>query len=266
MKWTVGIITAPRPQGFYLDATINTLKRAGWKDMTVFAEPSSTIPDGDITVVRRRKTYGDWTNWATALYDLLLSEPDTGYFFMLEDDAEICPGARAYVEYALPQLGTFGFLSIYTPCKYHKPNRFRMFHNECAGICTWSTITVIMSKDAVIKFFSDEQVQRHRFSDLDLVNANNFRASYGRGRTSVTDCVGNTVKDAVLGRWADKHHLPVFFHTPSLTEHTGYHSTLTDDFATIENLRRSKDFVGDLDVSQWVGETIIVKQHQGISI
>lgn len=266
MKWTVGIITAPRPQGFYLDVTISTLKRAGWSDITVFAEPGSIIPDGDITVVHRRKTYGDWTNWATALYDLLLSEPDTDYFFILEDDAEICPGAKSYVEYALPQLEPFAFLSIYTPCKYYKPNRFRMFHNECDGICTWSTTTVIMSRNSVIKFFSDEQVQRHRFSDLDLVNASNFKASFGRGRTSVTDCVGNTVKDAVLGRWAGKNGLPVYFHTPSLAEHTGYHSTLTDDFATMENLRKSKDFVGDLDVSQWVGQDFAIRKSQGISI
>lgn len=265
MKWTVGITTAPRPQGYYLDVTINTLKRAGWSNMTVFAEPNSIVPD-DVTVIERRKTYGDWTNWATALYDLLLSEPDTDYFFMSEDDVEICPGAKAYVEYALPKLGEFAFLSLYTSSRYHKPNYFRMFHNECDGIHTWSTITVIMSRSSVIKLFSDEQVQRHRFSDLDLVNTNNFKASFGRGRTSIIDCVGNTVKDSVLGRWASKNNLPIFFHTPSLAEHTGYYSTLTEDVSTVENMRRSKDFVGNLDVSQWVGQKIIVRKRQGISM
>lgn len=266
MKWSVGIITSPRERGYYLDQTLESLSDAGWSESVVFAEPGSTVPDSyKGHVVNRRKKYGDWTNWATGLYELFLSEPDTDYFFMLEDDALLCGGLRDYLEYALPSLGDFGSLSLYTSSKYFKPNRPRMFHNECRGKNTWSTVTVIMSHASVLRFFADLDVQKHRFFDIFEVKEGYWmnKASYGMGRTSVTDCVGNTIKDAVIGQWSQKMNLPVLFHTPSLAEHIGRASTLTDDDSTPENGRMSKDFVGkDFDASQWVGKQVIVKRQQ----
>lgn len=262
MKWTVGIITAPRDKGFYLDQTLTSLKDAGWSEATVFAEPGAPVPEdftGDL--VRRRKQYGDWTNWASGLYELFLSEPDTDYYFMLEDDALVCKGARKYLEYALPNLGDFASLSLYTPSKYYKKRRRRLFHNECRGKDTWSTVTVIMSHASVLRFFSDVDVQKHRFFDIFQVKEGywNNKASYGAGRTSVTDCVGNTVKDAVIGQWAEKLKLPIYYHTPALAEHIGDFSTLTDDNSTPENGRMSRDFVGkDFDISDWVNEPVDV--------
>ena len=263
-KWTVGVITAPREQGYYLDRTLASLNKAGWSDINVFAEPGSSIPEGfGGHVIRRRKKYGDWTNWATALYELFLSEPDTDYYFMLEDDALLCSGARAYLDYALPTLGPMASMSLYTPSKYHRPSRNRVFHNECRGKRTWSTVTVVMPHSSVLSFFSDPDVQRHRFFDIFEVKEGywNNKASYGMGRTSVTDCVGNTIKDAVIGQWAEKNKLPVYYHTPALAEHIGNFSTLTEDDATPENGRMSKDFVGeDFDVSVWVGEEVSVRR------
>jgi hypothetical protein len=258
LTWAVGVITAPRKNGYYLDRTIESIDRAGFSAPVVFAEPGSVVPDSfKGHVVRRRKQFGDWTNWATGLYELFLSEPKTDYFFMLEDDALLCTGARAYLEYALPRLGDFASLSLYTSSRYYKPNRMRLFHNECRGKNTWSTVTVIMSHASVLRFFSDPDVQKHRFFDIFQVKEGywNNKASYGRGRTSVTDCVGNTIKDAVIGQWAEKNHLPVYFHTPALAEHIGVESTLTDDDSTPENGRMTRDFVGaDFDAAQWVGQ------------
>jgi hypothetical protein len=264
LKWSVGIITAPREKGFYLDRTIQSLENAGWDKINVFAEPNSPIPEsfkGD--VIRRRKPYGDWTNWATGLYELFLSEPDTDYFLMCEDDVVFAHRAKAYVEHALPQLKDFASLSLYTPSRYHKPLRNRVFHNECRGKDTWSTVTVIMSHHSVLRFFSDPDVQRHRFFDIFEVGKGywNNKASYGIGRTSTTDCVGNTIKDAVIGQWADKLKLPVYYHTPALAEHIGNYSTLTEDDATPLNGRMSADFVGEnFDASTWIGQQFFVKR------
>jgi hypothetical protein len=270
MRWTVGIITAPRENGYYLDRTLESLTRAGFCDPVVFAEPGSIVPEWFTGhVVGRRKKYGDWTNWATGLYELLLSEPVTDYFFMLEDDVVVCKGAREYLEYSLPQLGDFASLSLYTSSRYYRPNRDRMFHNECRGKNTWSTVTVVMSHASVLRFFSDPDVQKHRFFDIFKVKEGywNNKASYGAGRTSVTDCVGNTIKDAVIGQWAEKLKLPVYFHTPSLAEHIGVSSTLTDDDSTPENGRMSKDFVGeDFDAAQWVGKSVNVSRFIGLPL
>lgn len=260
-KWAVGVTTAPRTQGFYLDQTLRSLRNAGWINVVVFAEPNSPIPETfDGHVVFRRKRYGDWTNWASGLYELFLSEPDADYFFMSEDDALICCGAKQYLEYALPQLGDFGSVSIYTPGKYRRKSRG--FFNCCEGIETWSTVTVIMSHKSVWRFFSDSDVQRHRFEDIFKVQKDWWlgtpHASYGAGYTSVVDTIGNTVKDAVIGKWAEKLSLPIFYHTPALAEHIGYYSTLTEDLSEPSNGRMTSDFVGEeANLADWVNEPVI---------
>ena len=167
INWTVGLITAPRDRGFYLDQTLKSINKSGFSDPVIFAEPRSIIPDdfkGDI--VWRRKKYGDWTNWATGLYELYLSEPCTNYFLMLEDDVLLCTGLREYLEYCLPFLGDFASLNLYTSSKYFCSKRKRMFHNECQGKRTWSTVAVVMSHAAVLNFFSNIEVQKHRFFDI----------------------------------------------------------------------------------------------------
>jgi len=260
IKWTVGVTTAPRKNGYYLDRTLSSLHRAGFTETNVFAEPGSVIPEWfNGHVISRRKQYGDWTNWATGLYELFLSEPDTDYYLMCEDDVVMCKGVRSYLDYALPQIGTFASLSLYTSSKYYKTNRARCFHNECRGKNTWGTVTVIMSHASVLRFFSDQEVQRHRFFDIFEVKQDywNNKASYGMGRTSVVDCVGNTLKDAVIGQWAERLSLPIYYHSPALAEHIGVVSNLTDDDSTPENGRMTKDFVGeDYDVSGWVNQPV----------
>ena len=264
MNWSIGITTAPREEGFYLDQTLESLKNSGFENPVVFAEPGSKIPESfKGHVVSRRKKYGDWTNWASGLYELFLSEPSTEYFLMLEDDALLSFGLREYLEYCLPNLGEFASLNLYTSSKYFCPRRPRMFHNECQGKRTWSTVAVVMSHSSVLRFFSDLDVQKHRFFDIFEVKEGFWRlnSSYGSGKTSMTDCVGNTVKDAVIGQWAEKLGLPVFYHTPSLVEHIGEFSTLTDDVSTPSNGRMSLDFVGkDFDVRCWIGEPVNVRK------
>lgn len=253
MKWTVGLITAPRREGYYLDATLESLTRAGFGEAVVFAEPGSVIPPGHTgPVVVRRKQYGDWTNWATGLYELLLSEPDTDYFLMVEDDVILNRMARQYLEHALPQLGDFGSLSLYTPSYFAKRN-FRGFHNELRGNKTWSTVTVVMRRDKVISLFSDPDVQRHRFEDIFGEDPRFWCCPYTDPK--------NSIKDAVLGLWASKDQLPIYYHTPALAEHIGDFSTLTDQPSLVKNGRRSLDFVGeDFDLTPWLSEPVAVRK------
>lgn len=259
MKWIAGVITAPREQESYIAHSVESLTKAGFGDLVVFAEPGSFIPQSfKGHVVHRPKRYGDWTNWATALYELLLSNPDTDYFLMCEDDAVVCHGCKAYLEYTIPQLGEFGSISLYTPSIYSR-KRFRGFHNELQGHRTWSTVTVIMSRDKVIQFFSDPQVQLHRFE-------NTFDKPDGYWRCEKTD-PKNSLKDAVIGRWASSIGLPIYYHTPSLAEHIGNHSTLTDRESTIDNGRRSRDFVGlEYDLTPWLSEPVNVRKHTSVML
>lgn len=246
MKWTVGLITAPRRDCYYLNDTLRSLTESGFGDVVVFAEPGSVVPEWHTgPVVRRWKQFGDWTNWATGLFELLLAEPDSDYYFMSEDDGLFCKGMRAYLERTLPTIGEFATVSPYCPGRYHKPG-FVGYHDECNGPLTWSTLTVIMSRAGVRSFFSDPDVQRHRFEDI-------FPTGIRWG-VEVPPC--NSVKDAVLGLWALKNNLPMFYHTPCLASHIGISSTLSSKNTNWENL--AADFVGEGCVPAW--ETIKVKR------
>lgn len=257
MKWTVGVVTAPRENACYLHQTLNSLRRTGFSDPVVFAEPGCAI-DQNVQVVHRRKKYGDWTNWATAFYELLLSEPDTDYFLMAEDDVILCQDAKQYLEYAIPQLGQFASISLYTPSIRRRKN-FNGFHNELRGHQTWSTVTVVMSRPRAISFFSDSDVQRHRFENI-------FNVSDQFWCCPKTD-PKNSIKDAVLGKWAEKINLPVLFHTPSLAEHIGDFSTLTDQPSSVENGRRSFDFVGEeFSLQEWMQKPVELRSSSVIKL
>jgi hypothetical protein len=250
LNWAVGVITCPRERGYYLDRTLDSLTTAGFGEATVFAEPGSVVPAGH-RAVHRPFPYGDWTNWATGLYELLLSRPATDYFLMAEDDAVVCRDAKRYVEHALPSLGDFASLSLYTPSTFRAKRRG--FHNELRGVHTWSTVAVVMSRPMVVSFFSDPDVQRHRFEDI-------FGEAAGFWKCPKTD-PKNSVKDAVIGQWAAKAARPVYYHTPSLGEHIGEFSTLTDQPALVANGRMSADFVGETaDLSAWLTEPVYVRR------
>jgi len=239
LKWSVGIVTCPRSDGsYFIKRTLDSIRNAGWADddITVFAEPNSPeLIDFQGSFVKRRKQFGDWTNWATGLYELLLSEPDTDYFLMSEDDVIYNRDSKAYLEFSFPHLGSFGSLSLYTPSRYHQ-REFQGWHDECHGVETWSTVTVIMSKESVIRFFASEDTQRHRFQDI-------FHAPLIQWGVNCDPC--NSVKDAVIGHWAKKKELPIYYHTPALAQHIGISSTLSDEKANIENGRMAADFVGE---------------------
>ena len=185
-----------------------------------------------VTDIERPFQYGDWTNWATGFYELLLSYPDTDLFLMSEDDALYQPHAKQYLEKAIPKLGKFASLSLYTPQRYHKPH-YSGFHNECHDWETLSTVAVVMTREMAISFFSSEVVQKHRFS--------NILADVGEIEYGCKCDPKNSIKDAVIGRWASRLGLPIYYHTPSLAQHIGLNSTIASNVVEQENLRASDD-------------------------
>ena len=251
LKWAVGVVTSPRKTGYYLDQTLRSLKNAGFDDMVIFAEPNSIIPETfEGHVVSRRKQYGDWTNWASGLYELFLSEPDAEYYLMVEDDCLWCKNTKSYLDYSLPKLPKFAYASLYTPKDYHYPN-MRGFHNVYRGRDTWSTVTVVISRDSVSDFLGHPKTMSHR-TDF-----------YGSKHE-------NSSKDCVLASWAGQKYLPIYFHSPSLAEHIGVHSTLvwSEDHDYDEtNYPQSKDFLGEQkDVSEWVDEPLTIRNQLMITI
>lgn len=234
LKWSVGVVTAPRPNACYLDRSLQSLENAGWKEVVIFAEPGSITPSNSVT---RRKKFGDWSNWACGLYELLLTEPDADYFMMVEDDCVVCQGSKTYLEENINKLLPFGSLSLYCPERYCR--KYIGFHNECQGWMTCSTLTVIMPRESVISFFADTLVQHHRFEHILPIAKE--EVPWG-----VNVDPQNSIKDAVLGMWAERNSFPIFYHSPSLAQHIGEVSNLTN-----QAMPTAPDFVGETFMPAW---------------
>ena len=249
MKWTLGLITAPRSRGYFLDKTLESM--TGMPSPVIFAEPGSVIPDTfQGQVVHRRTRFGDWTNWAVALYELLLSSPDTDYFLMVEDDCVFCKNIIPYLEYTLPLIPEFAYISLYTGEEYHYP-KIRGFHDEGRGWDTRSTVCILLHRDKARTMLSNEGVMAHRWASRETFD-------------------DNSSKDSVLGKWAEEMGLPVYFHSPSLTQHIGWDSTLlwaSSKGYTDECFPKAKEFVGeDFDVADWIGEPPDVRRFRSIRL
>lgn len=252
IKWSIGLVTSPRNGVSYLDQTLRSFDTTGWDNPVVFAEPGSPIPgffSGQ--VVERRKQFGDWSNWAVGLYELLLTEPDTDYFLMLEDDVVFAKNVREYVEGYLGQLLPFASLSLFCPDCYTREG-IPSFVNQCHGWNTRQTQTVIMHRSAVIDFFSSPTVQRHRFQHV-------FSDPPESIPWGVDVDPRNSVKDALIGTWAEQKKLPIYYHSPSLAQHIGIKSTLMASPA----VRATKSFIGEDTSPNWT-KALKITGHQSL--
>jgi hypothetical protein len=233
MNWTVGITAAPRNDG-YLQQTIESAAK-NFQDIHVFAEPILENPGGVIFHQHGEK-FGDWSNFLCALFYLLTTRPKTDYFLLLEDDVTLCNNIAYYLEGLIPQVGRFAALSIYTPRRYARYGRY--VHNECHGVQTWGGQAMVFGRHEAVRFLSSPDVLLHR----------SFGETY-QGRD-----IANSRKDAIIGMWAEREQLPLYFHSPSLAQHTGRISSLGSE-------GHQAVFVGaDYDAMQLVEEPLVVVQ------
>jgi len=102
--WAVGVRTSPvmregnavghRVEA--LDACLRSLAAAGWRDVHVFAEPHSTIPNSAATVHRNTERLGAWRNFyetATWLYNHIQAD----CYLLIEDDCTLAASSRQWL-------------------------------------------------------------------------------------------------------------------------------------------------------------------------
>lgn len=231
-KWAVGVTTAPREQPT-LERTVRSLAAAGWKLPRIFAEPGVELPDvcEHLPLTRRDAPLGGWPNWLLALGELVLREPQADAYFLVQDDVVFSRNVRAYFEQVLWPAEKVGMLSAYCPAVYIR--RTCGFHPVETGWSLISALTCVFPNAAARSLLGHARTLNHR------------RIGPHGGVKSI---------DSVIGQWAKDCGLPVFFHTPSLAQHTGDTSTVWPK-ATNEGLRRASDFVGeDFDMLQFAAE------------
>lgn len=209
-SWAVGIVTAPRPQPT-LSRSLASLQLAGF-DPIIFAEPDSDLSRvNGTTVIQRHRRLGGWSNWFAALHHLV--SLNTDLILLCQDDVIYARNIRGYIESAWP-IGA-EIVSFYCSAAYVAAPPFFQHTPPPWGI-----------RGALTLAFPRQTAER-------MIESKLLR-SYAR----------QSAVDGIIGKWAKRQGVDVFFCCPSLADHIGDTSTIHPK-APNAGTRRSSTFVGE---------------------
>jgi hypothetical protein len=220
--WAVGITTTARPEPT-LASCHESLVRAGWDEsIRLFVDGHADAPGDlqrcDVTV--RAPAVGAWPNYYLSLQELVLRHPQADALLLVQDDALFYDreDVRAYLEATLRAGELPGVVSLYSSAANaaDAPGWHR------ADSWEWGALAFIFPRALAIRFLTDPQVLRHRFTN--------------RGLKYIDD---------VIGEWAARTGTPLWHPWPSLVQHIGTTSTLWPEVPAA-GFRRADAFAGDL--------------------
>jgi len=111
--WAVGVTTSGQRRA--VDGCLASLRRAGWDNAIVFAEPDSYLPSDGCETIQRPHRLGAWDNKLQGFRDLQTRQPNADVYLMLEDDALVATTAKWTLEqHGLPS-ERCSMLSLYRP-------------------------------------------------------------------------------------------------------------------------------------------------------
>ncbi len=198
--WASAMLTAPRTNS-RIETSLFSLRRAGFENIRVFAEPNTPIPtDVDSALVTRRsRRHGNMLNFYACLSTLLEETPGADAYAVFQDDIVAAIGLRQWCEEQFWPLGN-GIVSLFTP-KIHAMNTsgWRVISPGVQRVC--GAQAIVFRKDILQLFLSDPHVLR----ELQL--------------RSFSD-------DAVIGGWLQRTGQGIAYHTPSLVQHVGEISSI----------------------------------------
>jgi hypothetical protein len=221
-SWAVGVITSPRPVPT-LTACLDSLIRAGWGRPRLFVDSSTTISSrhADLPLTLREPRVGAWPNYYLALAELVFREPEADAYLLVEDDVLFFDreDLRGYLERILWPSETIGAVSLYCASEY---TRSTSGWHRFDGEWVWGALAFLFSQESARRFLGDPEVIAHR----------------SRKQTGLVDT------DTLIGNWASRQNLPIFFPTPSLVQHIGETSAIWPSARAL-GLRRADRFAGD---------------------
>jgi hypothetical protein len=223
-RWSVGVTTAPRQEST-LDHCLSSMTEAGWDQIRLFVDGDHPLPDrwSHLPVTRHSPPLGAWPNFYVALWELLLREPHADAILMVQDDALFLQhsGFRRYMEQILWPGRREGICSLFTSAAYSRSTagwyRFR-------GVWKWGAVALVFSAGTARRFLTDSWVVGHRWR---------------RRRNPLADI------DWLVGAWAFRHRVPIYYPTPSLVQHIGHTSALWKNVPALGS-RRADRFAGEM--------------------
>lgn len=194
---SIALCTAPRPART-VERTIDELRRAGFDEtIHVFQEPGTEVArTAGVRVSTNRKRLGIWRNWKRAARTIL-ARTETPFLLICEDDVAFAPCAAAALQYAMRALDKtdWGYASLYTPAHNLDAHRVRCGWQPVRLATTgWGSLAYCFTRQGLDALLGCEAVRRFRGDkDTDVVVS-----------AALTE----------LGR-------KLYFHVPSLADHTG---------------------------------------------
>lgn len=213
--------TAPRRTPT-LETSLDYLRRAGWSNVRLAVDGMAGLPPTTSIehVSLREPALGAWPNFYMTLLELVLSKPDADAVMMLQDDVQFydCENVREYLDSILWPAGPPGIVSLYCSAAY---TRETPRWTTADGRWEWGVLGFVFPKELAQRFVCDSQVLQHRSTD--------------RGLRFIDD---------VIGEWAERNEIPIWYPSPSLVQHIGDTSTVWPGVPA-EGYRRADSFVGN---------------------
>lgn len=221
--WAVGVTTAPRRRAT-LERCLDSLAHAGWADPYLFVDATSVPPRySQLPGTYRDPAIGAWPNYYLALCELLMRRPAAEAVMVVQDDSHFSEqeNVRAYLEGMLWPGESLGLVSLYCSAAYTRPEPGWGILGEA---WTWGALAFIFPRDLAKQFVTDHDVFEHRWNPE------------GSGLVGI---------DIVIGRWALRRRIPVWYPTPSLVQHIGETSALWSYASRAQGERRADRFADD---------------------
>lgn len=221
IRWAVGMTTAPRRRPT-LEISLDHLRRAGWDDVYLAVDGGTSLrPTAAVeSIAYRSPIVGAWPNYFLTLSEMILRNPDADAILLLQDDVQIYDreNIRAYLESILWPRESPSLISLYCSTAYTKHDPGWSIAEEIWG---WGALAFIFPIELAKQFVCDPDVVAHRWTNQ-----------------------GDRYIDDVIGGWAERHSIPIWYPTPSLTQHIGETSTVWTGAPAL-GYRRADRFVGE---------------------
>ena len=222
IQWAVGMTTAPRRIPT-LETSLDYLHRAGWNDVRLAVDGTASLPPTQMVeqVSLRAPGIGAWPNYYLTLLELVLSEPDADAIMVVQDDAKFYDreNVREYLDSIVWPSEPPGIVSLYCSAAYTRPTPGWAAFDTC---WEWGALAFVFPAELARRFVCDPEVIQHRWTD--------------RGLRFIDD---------VIGEWAQRNAIPIWYPSPSLVQHFGETSTVWPGVPAA-GYRRADSFAGDL--------------------
>lgn len=235
MQIITGVITAPGRIYPTVDDTVASLKRAGFDKIIVYDDQEQS---------------GCWVNWIRAMTDLVAKEADA--IMICEDDVNFSVGLRSYLDVSLwpEDPKKIAICSPFCPQLYKRNSMGWHMENRGWNLC--------MAQSWIIPKSSAEHIYDH-FKDVPQKTAKVPKINPENIQVYPKAIQERLLTDSRVGQWALAKGLDVWYHTPSLAQHTAIDNSLIGNNFGMYSLREATDF--DLDANH---QQIILRVIAGL--